>query len=143
LLEIDGVGFASLDAFLAALAARQQQAAFGINDGLERHGLGKGDIGRGALAQPGLVFGGHTIFPDAGSGALAAAGTEVHVHVTGLALDPHVKIAHVTGNVYHLAIVQQFNFGMPTGIHHFGAENSSATVEGGESFIQLGHVPAD
>ena len=42
-----------------------------------------------------------------------------------------------------LTVSHQLDLGMPTDIHHLGAENSYTTVHRGEGLVQLGHLPPD
>ena len=88
-----------------------------------------------------MKFVGHNDRTD--DGAIAAGRAGALVHKAGFAPHLHMKIAHVAGDGLHFAIGHQFDVGMPTGIHHLGAENSGTTVEGGEGFVELGHPAAD
>ena len=57
--------------------------------------------------------------------------------------DASPEISDETADVLDLRIDQSFDPGMSTDIHHFGAEYSSTTIEGGKGLVQLGHVAAD
>ena len=73
--------------------------------------------------------------------AYTTSGAYVRIDVARFAAYLNVKIANITFYINDFTVVQQFNIGMSTDIHHFWAENSYATVESREGFVQLGHLP--
>ena len=73
----------------------------------------------------------------------AAAGTEIFVYVTGFFAHLELKRTHFTAHLFNLAVGQEIDFGMPTGIQQLGRENSDGAIVSGKGLIQLGHLAAN
>ena len=73
----------------------------------------------------------------------AAAGTEIFVHIAGFLAHPELKSTHFTAHLFNLAVGQEIDFGMPTGIQQLGRENSDGAIVRGKGLVQLGHLAAN
>jgi hypothetical protein len=72
-----------------------------------------------------------------------ATGTEVLIYIAGLFTHPHIKGTHLALYLFNLAVGEEIDIGMPTGIQQLRRENSDGAVVGGKGFVQLGHLAAD
>ena len=79
----------------------------------------------------------------ADSSAITAGCTLLFIYKARPLADAHLEIAHVTRNIFDLRVGQEFDFGMSTDIHHFGAKNSDATFDIRVHLIQLRHDATD
>ena len=70
----------------------------------------------------------------------AAAGTEVFVHVAGFIAHLELESTHLTAHLFNLAVGQEIDFGMPTGIQQLGRENSDGAIVRGKGLVQLRHL---
>ena len=138
---LDGPGGAHLGAH-AALALDELAAELRIDDGLLGDGLRKGNgDGRGVARQ--FIEGVGRFFGRAFLCACAAARAQAPVHIGGALADFDRKVAHIARNVFHFGIGVERNVGVLGHVHHLGAENTGRAVNGGEGFVQLGHLAAD
>ena len=76
-------------------------------------------------------------------GTGAAAGTEIFVHIAGFFAHLELKRTLFTAHLFNLAVGQEIDIGMPTGIQQLGRENSDGAIVSGKGLIQLGHLAAN
>ena len=75
--------------------------------------------------------------------ASTTAGAEIFIYIAGLFAHLDIERTYLAFYLFHLAVSEEINIGMPTGIQQLGRENSDGTVVGGKGFVQLGHLAAD
>jgi len=73
----------------------------------------------------------------------ATTGTEVFVHIAGLLPHPYIKGTDLAADFFDLAISEEIDFGMPTGIQQLRRQNSDGAVIGRKGLVQLGHLATD
>jgi hypothetical protein len=141
LFIINGFCLANLGTNAALLALAQLTAVFGVNAMGRRNALGEILIDGLALSQPHIEIildRGWTLFH-----AGPTAGTEILIHIAGLFAHLHIKGTNLALYLFHLAVGEEIDIGMPTGIQQLRRENSDGAVVGGKGFVQLGHLAAN
>jgi len=139
-VEIDGPGIAGLH---TAFANQELvvQAGFAVDVVGGRHGLGKRPVDCLGRLQSRVIRVGP--YGRTSQAAQAAADAELRIHVPRLTAHPGLEIAGRAIQPDDFRKGVQPYVGMPTGIHHQGAENSDRTIDGREYLVQLTHAPAD
>ena len=139
-VEVDALLVARLEA-LAAGDRIEAETVVGVEEVGGGNGLGERQVDRLAGGEPLLVFVGNDHRAD-----LAAVGARSAldgVDVGGALADPGLVVAHEARDVFDLAIDQKLYAWMPTGIHHFRAENSYRAVHRRERLVECRHDPSD
>ena len=103
----------------------------------------EGNVNSPALYQAHVKFGGHPFFEDAGTHAIAATRTAIHVDIPGVFTDLHTKISRFSRNRYYLREGIETDTRVICRLNHPGSNGAGGAVEGRKCLVQLGHVAAD
>ena len=110
--------------------------------GTGRHGLRERLVGDRAGAEAVVELGQDPV-PGAVLDAEIAAGTGVLVDVAGLPAHLDPEVAHIAGDLLHLAEGQQVDVRVLADLHHLRSEDAGRAVERREGLVELGHLAAD
>jgi hypothetical protein len=125
-----------------ASVSRREQAVLSVNHRNARDGLDKGPVDSRTVAQAGLKacvqdhFGAFLLTQPTARERFFYCRPRPLVDMNG-------KLSDKPRDLLDLAVGQECEVGMPTGIYHLGTEYSRATVEGGKGLVQLGHMLAE
>lgn len=97
---------------------------------------------RGSVPKAKFKFVGN-LLPRALFHAGSASITKVFVYISGFLADDDFEITYNPRHIFYFCIGEECDVFMASNGHRFGCEYSSRTVEGGEGFVNLGHVAAD
>ncbi len=129
LLEIHSAEGASLFTNPAATFS-EVQAVLRVDDHLVGNRLGKGGVDGLAIVQEHVELGLH--LGGAFFRAHAAARALVPIHVGRLVADLDGEVAHVAGDLLHLAVGAQADVPVLPHLHHPGREDTLGAVQGGK-----------
>jgi hypothetical protein len=141
LFVINRTCLANLGTNATLLALAQLTAVFGINAMGRGNALREIFIDGLALSKPHIEFILDRSWTLLHAGT--ATGTEILIYIAGLFAHLHLEGTHLALYLFHLAVGEEIDIGMPTGIQQLRRENSDGAVVGGKGFVQLGHLAAD
>ena len=140
IIVINGLLFADFST-LAAGNGVIAQAVVHVQDVRTGYGLWEGDVDGFPRTESHLELIGFVHWTDLD--ALTAGVAQIRINVASFFADLDREVSDVPGNLFNLAVGEQLNVRMPTGIDGLGAENSYRAVHGGVGLVQLGHDPTD
>ena len=138
---VDGARGADLGTH-AALAGFQHRAVVRIDRRDLRNGLRERDIDGAPLVHAQIELIWHLLLRTF-LGTQPAAGADVLFDVACLALDFDVEIADEAADLRHLAVREDADFFVLSGVDHFRGQDARRAVQGREGLVELRHFAAD
>jgi len=114
---------------------------FSIDNILIGHGLRERDINGFAPAQSHIKLA--VYLHRTGFDTICTTSAFVLIYITRLLFDLDLKITHKALYLLYFGITKESYIRVLSHINHFGSENASRAIQGGEGLVQLSHAPTD